>query len=422
MHTRLFHLLLIFSLWVMPAAWAEGLLEADPASVGLSSDKLAALEEHFQGYVDSGRVSGLTTLIARKGEIAEFKAYGMADIEAGKAMQKDSIFRIYSMTKPITGVALMMLYEEGKIALDDPVSKYIPGFANPQVFAGVGEDGTTIRTEPAKRAITVLDLMRHTAGLTYGVFGDTPVDKAYKDSGLFEPGQTLATWTEKLVQQPLLYQPGDAWVYSFAVDVQGRLVEILSGQTLDAFFKDRIFDPLGMKDTAFYADAERADRLVQIYDVTKDKGLVPTTSQLVQDYTVKPSLLSGGGGLVSTTVDYWRFAQMMLNGGELDGVRLLKPETVKLMSSNLLPENLPGIAGGKQGLGFGIDFAVVLDPAKQGNGARKGEYFWGGMANTVFWIDPEEELVAIFMTNVLPSSVFPFRGDLRKYVYEAVVD
>lgn len=421
MHTRLFHLFFVFSLWAMPAALARDVPEADPATVRMSAEKLAALEEYFQGYVDSGRVSGLTTLIARKGKVAEFKAYGMADIAAGKTMQKDSIFRIYSMTKPITGVALMMLYEEGKIALDDPVSKYIPGFDNPQVFAGVDEDGT-IRTEPARRPITVLDLMRHTAGLTYGVFGDTPVDKAYVNSGLFEPGQTLATWTDTLAQQPLLYQPGDAWVYSLAVDVQGRLVEILSGQTLDAFFKDRIFDPLGMKDTGFYVDASRADRLVQIYDVTKDKGLVATTSKLVADYTVKPSLLSGGGGLVSTTVDYWRFAQMMLNGGELDGVRLLTPETVKLMSSNLLPDNLPGIAGGKQGLGFGLDFAVVLDPAKQGNGTRKGEYFWGGMANTVFWIDPEEELVVIFMTNVLPSSVFPFRDDLRKYVYDAVVD
>ena len=421
MHTKLFRLFIVFSLWFAPAATANELPQADAASLGLSSAKLEALEKYFQTYVDTGRVSGLTTLVSRKGQIAHFEAYGMADIAAGEAMEKDAIFRIYSMTKPITGVALMMLYEEGKFALDDPVSNYIPSFRNPEVFAGVGEDGA-LKTVPANREITVLDLMRHTAGLTYGVFGNTPVDKSYLDSGLFEPNQTLADWTDKLAQQPLLYQPGDAWVYSLSVDVQGRLVEVLSGQPLDVFFKERIFDPLGMKDTAFYADAARQDRLVEIYDITKEEGLVPTKSQLVADYTVKPSLFSGGGGLVSTTMDYWRFAQMMLNGGELDGVRLLKPETVKLMSSNLLPDNLPGIAGGKQGLGFGIDFAVVLDPAKQGNGTRKGEYFWGGMANTVFWIDPEEEIVALFMTNVLPSSVFPFRDDLRKYVYEAVVD
>jgi CubicO group peptidase (beta-lactamase class C family) len=420
--TKRFSLILIAALvWIAQPANAADLPKGDAEDLGLSPDGLVALEEHFQAYIDDGKLAGLATLVARHGKVGHFKTYGMADIADGKPMQEDSIFRIYSMTKPVTGVALMMLYDEGKFELDDPVAKYIPGFADARVFAGQAEDGT-MKTVPAKREITVLDLMRHTAGLTYGVFSDTPVDKAYLAAELFKPDQNLADWTDKLAGLPLLYQPGDAWVYSLAVDVQGRLVEILSGMSLDEYFQKRIFEPLGMTDTAFYVDEGRAERLVEIYDIAEDKSLTPTQDKLVVDFTIKPTLFSGGGGLVSTMADYFRFAQMMANGGELDGVRLLKPETVKLMSSNLLPPNLKGINKGKDGLGFGVDFAVVLDPSKQGNGARKGEYFWSGMANTVFWIDPQEDLVAIMMTNVLPYGVYPFRDDMRKYVYEAVVD
>ena len=336
-------------------------------------------------------------------------------------MPEDAIFRIYSMTKPITGVALMMLYEEGKFELDDPVSKYIPAFANQQVFKAVAEDGSLI-TEPAAREVTVRDLMRHTAGLTYGVFSDTPVDKSYRQQQLVGFDQPLAEWAPKLGAEPLLYQPGAAWVYSLAVDVQGYLVEVLSGQPFDEFLRQRIFTPLGMVDTAFYVPAEKTDRLVGIYDVNKETGLAATQSKLIQDFTIEPKFKSGGGGLVSTTADYWRFAQMVANGGTLDGVQILKPETVALMSKDQLPAALDGIANGKRGLGFGLDFAVVKDPAKFGGTGQAGEYFWGGMANTVFWIDPNEDIVAVLMTNVLPSGVYDVRGEMRKLVNDAVVD
>ena len=412
-----------FILWVAFALHvvAAELPRAEPEDVGLSSDKLAALDAHFQAYVDDGRLAGLTTLIARRGKIAHFQTYGAAEMATSRAMSDDAIFRIYSMTKPITSTAIMMLVEEGKIALEDPVSKYIPAFADVRVFKGTAEDGSVI-TEPAAREITVIDLMRHTAGLTYGVFGDTPVDKQYRESGLLDPNQNVEAWIAKLAARPLLYQPGKAWVYSFAVDVQGHLVELVSAKSLDQFFEDRIFSPLGMVDTAFYADEARAPRLVEIYGRDKEKGLVPVRDQFSPDFTVKPTMFSGGGGLVSTTADYWRFSQMILNGGELDGVRLLEAETVKAMLSDQLPEGVNGIAGGKQGTGFGLGFAVVTDPAKQGNGTRKGEANWGGLANTVFWVDPKEEIVAVLMTNILPARAYPLRAEFRKHVYDAVVE
>ncbi|TNE63244.1 MAG: class A beta-lactamase-related serine hydrolase [Alphaproteobacteria bacterium] len=385
----------------------------------MSAAGLEALKDHFQAYVDDGRLAGLTTLVARHGKVVQFETYGQQDKEAGTAMADDTIFRIYSMTKPITGVALMSLYEEGKFQLDDPVAKYLPEFADAVVYKATAEDGT-VETEPAKRPITIRDLMRHTAGLTYGIFGNTAVDQLYRARGVVDFNTDLASFVTKLADQPLLYQPGDKWVYSFAVDVQGRLVEVLAGQSLDQVFAERIFGPLGMKDTAFATGADKADRLAVMYVRDKEGALAPYHGELYQDFTRMPPMLSGGGGLVSTTADYWRFAQMMLNGGSLDGVQILKPETVALMSKDQLPENLEDISGGKSGLGFGLDFAVVTDPAKVGNGAREGEYFWGGMANTVFWIDPKEDIVAVLMTNVLPSSVYPLREEFRQQVYDAV--
>lgn len=412
-------LFLVFAIAGAQAARASGPVVADPASVGMSADGLEALRAHFQHYVDEGKLSGLTTLVARKGVVVHFETYGQADKQAGKAVADDAIFRIYSMTKPVTGVGLMMLWEEGKFKLDDPVAKYIPAFADARVFKAQGEDGT-VETVPANRQITIRDLMRHTAGLTYGVFGDTPVDKLYQKNGVLEAGLSVEEWMDRLAAQPLLYQPGDAWVYSFAVDVQGRLIEILSGQSLDVYFRERIFKPLGMNDTGFYISNEQAKRLVTMYQVKKAEGLVPTNDPYFPDFTKKPSNFSGGGGLVSSTTDYWRFAQMVANGGELDGVRLLKEETVALMSRDHLPERVNGIAGGKRGLGFGLDFAVVKDVAKQGGYGSVGEFFWGGMANTIFWIDPKEEVVALLMTNILPSNVYPLRPEMHKYVYEAL--
>lgn len=389
------------------------------AEAGLAAEKLKSLDAFVNGYVSSGRLVGATTLVSRGGKVGHFETYGHISKENGTAMTEDAVFRIYSMTKPITGVAMMMLWEEGKYKLDDPVSKYLPSFKDQRVFTGANEDGS-LQTEPVDRPATIRDLMRHTAGLTYGVFGNTPVDQAYLSAGIFDPNLSLTEQVEKLGKVPLLYQPGEAWVYSLSVDVQGALVEVLSGQPLDEFFEDRIFKPLGMKDTGFVVRDDQKDRFVEMYGFDESKALVPYRGPFYADYTQKPNALSGGGGLVSTTMDYLRFALMITGDGELDGVRLLKKETVDLMRTNQLPENLDGIAGGTQGLGFGLNFAVVKDPSKVPGRTIEGEYFWGGMANTVFWIDPTNDVVAIFMTNILPPSVFPFRKELRNYIYNSV--
>jgi len=392
---------------------------ATAAEAGMSDQGLAALKSHIDGYVNSGRLVGATTLVSRGGKIAHFETYGQINKEAGTKMSEDAVFRIYSMTKPITGIALMMLYEEGKFGLDDPVSKYLPSFANQRVFSGVNEDGS-LQTVPAERQSTIRDLLTHTAGLTYGVFGNTPIDQLYLKSGVIDPNLNLADQTAKLGKLPLLYQPGAAWVYSLSVDVQGRLIEVLSGKSLGEFFQERIFAPLGMDDTGFSVRPDQLDRFSEIYAPEQDKGLVAYRGDFFGDFTVKPKSESGGGGLVSTTMDYWKFAQMVANGGELNGARLVKAETIELMRRDHLPGNLNGIAGGKQGLGFGLGFAVVQDPAKQGGHANVGEYFWGGMANTIFWIDPSSDVVAIFMTNILPSGIYPLRNELRDKINNAV--
>lgn len=409
-------LVLVSTSWF---AHASELPTASPEDVGLSAEKLEAMKAHFQSYVDEHKLAGLTTLVSRHGKVAHFETYGVRTLESGEPMAKDAIFRIYSMTKPVTGVALMMLYEEGKFELDDPVSKYIPAFKDQKVFKGVNEDGSMI-TEPTAREMTVRDLMRHTSGLSYGVFSETPVDMSYRKGQLIGFDQPLSEWVPKLARQPLLYQPGKAWVYSLSVDVQGYLVEVLSGQTFDEFLKTRIFDPLGMSDTGFYVSEEKVDRLVGIYDLDKEKGLTPTGNALIQDFTKEPLFKSGGGGLLSTTADYWRFAQMVANGGGLDGVRILKAETVDMMRTNQLPEGVNGI-GGKGVVGFGLDFAVLTN-AEAFGGGNNGEFYWGGMANTVFWIDPVSDVVAIFMTNVLPYGAVDPRTPMRKFVNEAVVN
>ncbi len=406
------------TLFLIFSALTSAIIPAAAAG-DLSEEKLKSLMDHVGAYVESGRLVGATTLVAKDGEVAHFETYGEISKENGTRMSEDAVFRIYSMTKPITGVGLMMLWEEGKFKLDDPVSKYLPSFKDQRVFAGVNEDGS-LKTVPAERPSTIRDLMTHTSGLTYGVFGNTPVDQLYGKAGVFNPELTLAEQTEVLGKLPLLYQPGQAWVYSLSVDVQGRLIEVLSGQTLGEFFAERIFAPLGMTDTGFFVRPDQLDRFVEIYAPNEEKQLVAYRGDFFGDFTVEPKSESGGGGLVSTTLDYWKFAQMVANGGELNGVRLLKQDTVDMMHRDHLPENLNGIAGGAQGLGFGLGFAVVQDVEKQGGATNEGEYFWGGMANTIFWIDPKEDLVAIFMTNILPSGIYPLRNELRDKIYSAV--
>ncbi|UTW55887.1 serine hydrolase [Kordiimonas sp. SCSIO 12610] len=403
--------------WVSHAITAQNSVE--PETAGMSSERLQRLENHFQTYVDKGILPGLTTLVARKGEIVHFQQYGQMNREAGQAMQEDTIFRLYSMTKPVTGVALMMLYEEGRFKLTDPVGKYLPEYKDMQVYKGMADDGSMI-TEPAKRPMTIQDLMRHTSGLTYGVFGNTPVDIAYREGGLFDPSKNLEQLSKELAKFPLLYQPGERWVYSLSVDIQGRLIEVLSGKTLDVFFDDHIFKPLGMTDTSFYVPKDKHNRFVELYGIDGKGGMAPYRGDFYLPQHEKPAFLSGGGGLVSSTLDYWRFAQMLENGGEFGGVRLLSPKTIELMTIDHLPVGVKGLREDKQG--FGLDFLVVKDIPSLGTAGSVGEYNWGGLANTVFWVDPEEELVAILMTNVVYQGNLPLREEMRQMVYQAIID
>ncbi len=378
----------------------------------ISKAKLDNLKSHFQTYVDTNQLTGLTTFVSHHGKPIHFETYGLQDKDKAVPMAKDSIFRIYSMTKPITGVAMMMLWEEGHFKLDDPVAKYIPAFKDTRVFTSLNEDGTMI-TEPQKRQMTIRDLMRHTSGLTYGLFGNTPVDKAYMKVDILNADVTLKGMVEKTAKLPLVAHPGEKWNYSVSTDVQGHLIEIFSGMPLDDFFKARIFKPLGMTDTGFYVPAEKADRLVEIYKYDKNKKL---TIAPIRDYTQNPAFKSGGGGLVSTTMDYWYFCQMLLNGGSFNGHQIIKSTTVDMMRTNQLPENIKSVDKGGE-MGFGLNFAVkqnLPDGSPRGN---NGEYNWGGLANTKFWIDPKEELVVILMTNIMPPNVPPIREELYGLIY-----
>lgn len=374
----------------------------------------AHIKPFYMNWVKNNKMAGAVTLISKHGKILHFEAMGMQDKEAATPMQKDSLFRIYSMTKPIVSTALMMLWEDDKFKLDDPVSDYIPAFKDIKVFAGLDAEGS-MKTVAANRPITIRDLMTHTAGMTYGFFSETPVDMAYRKAGILSYEDTNETFVNKLAKIPLLVQPGTRWIYSVSVDVQGRLIEVLSGKPLDTFLRERVFTPLGMKDTGFYAGPMQKDRLVQVYTINKEKALVPFTEWPLPSFTEDPAFKSGGGGLVSTTMDYWKFAQMMLNGGTLDGTRLLKPSTVALMTKDHLPE---GIQTSNKAMRFGLGFAVLKGLPADGSMGNDGEYNWGGMANTVFWIDPKEKIVALFMTNMLPGQLYPFRAEFKKLVYQ----
>ncbi|MDE2690394.1 MAG: serine hydrolase [Acidobacteriota bacterium] len=403
----------------VPTQGPRDLARVAPEEVGMSSDRLARLDDAMQGLVDDGLLAGITTMISRQGKIAHFGTFGHRDLEAGSEMSEDVIFRIYSMTKPITGVALMILYEEGKFRLSDPVHRYIPEFEGLVVAKEDGPNGQPI-TEPADHPMTIRELMSHTAGLSYGIFSDTQVDAMYREAGVIvDPDQTLKEMVDELSKIPLLYQPGSRWHYSVAVDVQGYLVEVLSGQPFDEFLNERLFVPLGMNDTAFHVAADKADRFAQVYTHDEDgKLLAQEGFGGRRSYFDPPAHLSGGGGLVSTTMDYMRFSQMLLNGGELDGVRILAPSTVRLMHLNHLPRDVKEMS---PGAGFGLDFGVVLDPVAH-DGISKGEYWWGGAAGTWFWIDPKEDLVFVGMI----QSFSPRRPDVRslsrRLTYQAILD
>lgn len=397
---------------------SRDLAVAVPEDMGMSSERLSRVSSAMQKLVDDGKLAGIVTMVARHGKIVHFETFGYQEISPEIQMLKDSIFRIYSMSKPITGVALMMLYEEGKFRLSDPVAKYIPEFKGLKVASGEGKDGPIV--EKANHPMTIRELMTHTAGLTYGIFSKSQVDEMYVKAGVLNPNQTLKDMINKLSKIPLRQQPGSLWHYSVAVDVQGYLVEVLSGKPFDVFLKERLFDPLRMKDTGFHVPEDKAGRFAQVYSYDKERTLITQEGFGGANNYLKPAtFLSGGGGLVSTAMDYMRFCQMLLNGGELDGVRILSPLTVDLMHRNHLPKDMVEMAPGS-GTGFGLDFAVILDPV-EANTISKGEYYWGGALGTWFWIDPVEDLIFVGMIQQFGMGRPDVRSLTRQLTYQAIV-
>lgn len=406
--------------------------------VGMSSSRLALLDRVMkERYVDSGLLPGFHVMVCRDGEIAHDSRVGMMDVERGKAVREDTIFRIYSMSKPITAVALMMLVEEGKLGLDDDVHTYIPSWKNLGVYAsglpGLLSDtsGQFVTVRP-KRPMKVVDLVTHTSGLTYGFMSRTSVDAAYrarKVGDMQTPGG-LDEFIEQLSKLPLDFSPGEMWNYSVSIDVMGYLVQKLSGQTFGEFLRTRLFEPLGMRDTAFFCPEAKLDRFSSCYQPKPGGGIKLQDDARASTYARPPKLESGGGGLVSTTHDYMRFCRMMLNGGSLDGAQILSPKTVAMFSLNLLPDHklmtdmVPAVGlfteAGYGGMGFSIGCGVTVDPAKSRLPGTPGEFFWGGAASTAFWIDPREQLAVVFMTQVIGTDArLTLRRDLRTLVYSA---
>ena len=396
---------------------ARDLAVVAPESVGVSSARLDRLEEGMQAFVDDRRLSAVHTVMARHGKIVHSSLAGVRDIESGELLTEDSIYRIYSMTKPITGVAMMMLYEEGKWRLSDPVTKFVPEFEGLQVYAGDDANGDPI-LEPAKRSMTMQALMSHSSGLAYGLGAGNAVDRMYRERRVLDFSQPLQAMIDNLAEIPLLYQPGERYFYSIAVDVQGYIVEKLSGQPFDEFLQERIFDPLGMIDTAFYVPESKIDRLALIHGEDEEGAL--TLPPMGAMPTTPPAGSSGGGGLYSTMADYVRFVQMVLNEGELDGVRLLAPRSIEQMRTNHLSEQ--ALSTMSPGNGFGLDFGVVMDPAAAGEPYSKGAFRWGGAAGTWFWIDPVEDFVFVGMIQHRGRAVRDVQGQSRNLAYQAILD
>jgi CubicO group peptidase (beta-lactamase class C family) len=397
---------------------------AKPEKVGFSSERLGRINAVMQKYVDEGKCAGILTMVARRGQIAHLDCFGMMDVEAGKPMQPDTIFRIFSMSKPVTSVAVMMLYEEGFFQLNTPVSEFIPGFEDTKVFVQETESG--LELADMEREMTIHDLLTHTSGLSYGFHEDTPVDALYRDARQnLGGGATLEKMVETLSTLPLAFQPGQGWRYSFSTDVLGYVVQVICGQSFDVFLQQRIFEPLGMVDTGFYVPAAKIDRFAALYGGAGEGELELMEAPATGRYAKPPAFLSGGGGLVSTVHDYVRFAQMLLNGGELDSARLLGRKTVELMMMNHLPEALlpftvnPGEPPA-WGYGFGLGGKVMMDPARAGVLGSRGEYSWSGAASTGFWVDPREEVVGLIMTQLMPYQ--PLVNVLRVLVYQALAD
>jgi CubicO group peptidase (beta-lactamase class C family) len=408
--------MVVAGLVATPVLAAE-IARASAETVGMSTDRLERIKPLMQRYVDEGKLAGIITLVARHGKIVHFEQVGKLNLDTGAALQDDALFRIYSMSKPIVSVAAMMLYEEGKFQLDEPVEKYLPAFKGAKVLI----DGVEVE---ANHPFTIRELMSHQAGLTYGVFSNTAVDQRYRAAKILG-NQDLAEMVEALGKIPLRYQPGTQWVYSVSADVLGRLVEVLADQPLDEYLQQKIFAPLQMPDTFFEVPADKLARFGTNHKQDPDTGGLivvdrPATSRFAKDVT----FFSGGGGLVSSAMDYLRFTQMLVNGGELDGVRILGRKTVELMTANHLAEGVksgfgerPGVAGTFGfGLGFGIATSLPLSTL-----GSSGLYTWGGAAGTIFWNDPQEDLTAVLMVQMMQNP-YPLRAQFNNLVYQAITE
>ncbi len=412
-------------------------MELSPKEAGFAPGRLDRIADHLnRAYIDNGKIAGCQVAVTRKGHLAYFKSLGQMDRERGKAMRDDTIFRIYSMTKPITSVALMMLYERGYFQLNDPVHRFVPEWRDHRVW--ISGEGATMQTTRPRRPVSMRDMLCHTGGLTYGTAlaalgapdSGHPVDKEYTRVGVRRgDGEDLRAFMGKLAQVPLRYEPGERWMYSLSTDVCGALVEIISGKRFDKFLADEIFGPLKMKDTSFTLPRDKLDRFAANYRRGPDKKL-----QLVDDpeksvYLKEQTFFSGGGGLAGTTADYVRFCDMLRRGGELDGARILGPRTVELMHRNHLKDgkDLTQMAIGgfsetaNEGVGFGLGFACTLDSVASGS-IVGSDWYWGGAASTIFWVDAKDDLAVVFMTQLMPSGAFNFRGQLKSIVYSSIAD
>lgn len=403
-------------------------MELAPEKAGFSPERLNRITQHLgRNYVEPGKITGCQTLVARHGHVAYFDSQGWADLERRKPVADDTIFRIYSMTKPITSIALMQLFEQGHFQLNDRIDRVIPEWKGMRVY--VSGEGESMETREPSQPMTFRHILSHTAGLSYGA-GRHPVDRMYQSLGVSRaPGETLDSFIEKLAGVPLHYTPGTRWMYSLATDVCGYLVQAISGQRFDQYLQEHIFDPLGMVDTAFQVAPEKAHRLAANYERQLNKKLKLIDDPETSSYLKEPTFFSGGGGLTGTTADYFRFTEMLRRGGELDGARIIGKRTLDLMTRNHLAggADLTTMAIGAfsetayEGVGFGLGFAMTLDEVQSGSIAA-GDYYWGGAASTIFWVDPKEDLVVIFMTQLMPSATFNFRGQLKNIIYSAIED
>jgi len=403
-------------------------MEVTPEKAGLSAGRLAWITDHInRNYIDNNKISGCQVLVSRHGCPAYFKSFGRMDIERDRSMQDDTIFRIYSMSKPITSVALMQLYEKGYFQLNDPVSRVIPEWKNHRVY--VSGEGKGMQTREPEQPMTFRHVLSHCSGLTYGA-GPHPVDQVYRNLKVSRGrGETLRTFVEKLAGVPLRYEPGQQWMYSLSTDVCGYLVEAISGQPFNEYLQTNIFEPLGMWDTSFSVDESNISRLAANYQRNPDKTLKLIDAAETSTYIKQPTFFSGGGGLTSTTADYARFCGMLCQRGEHDGQRILGPRTLDLMTRNhlLQGQDLSRVAidsfseTAYEGVGFGLGFAVTLDQVEAGSMGR-GDFYWGGAASTIFWVDPVEDLFVIFMTQLMPSAIFNFRGQLKNIIYSSIID